>query len=121
ASRGPAGAPRAVAPGSMAGVAAGDFGLRHSRWRAWLRARTPAVLYVRLGLVVPKARDCGAHEWFDSADELDACYHCEATQPHAGPPRAEPAALPPARSSDSDGVAHAAEPTVDAEEHHRPA
>jgi len=43
-----------------ADVAERPFSVRHARWRAWLRAHTPDLLYYRLGLVVPKAHDCGA-------------------------------------------------------------
>ena len=53
---------------------------RHSRWRTWFRARTPSVFY-RLGLVVPKAKDCGSHEWHNSGNGPDACYHCAVTRP----------------------------------------
>ena len=59
-----------------------EFGLRHARWRAWLRAHTPNLLYYRLGLVVPKVRDCGDHEWHNKDAILDSCYHCEQTRPH---------------------------------------
>jgi lincosamide nucleotidyltransferase A/C/D/E len=51
------------------------FGWRHSRWRAWLRINTPTRLY-DLGLVVPKARDCGDHDWYNSNGVTEACYHC---------------------------------------------
>lgn len=61
-------------------VADQPFSIRHSRWRAWIRARTPSWLYDR-GLVVPKAWDCGAHQWHNRDAVLDACYHCEATRP----------------------------------------
>lgn len=61
-------------------VADRPFGLRNARWRTWLRVRTPDVLYYRLGLVVPKARDCRHHEWHHSANGVDACYHCEVTR-----------------------------------------
>ena len=69
----------------------GDIGerplsLRNSRWRGWLRVHTPNFLYYRLGLVVPKARDCGDHEWHNQGDGVDACYHCEVTR--ATPPDA---------------------------------
>jgi hypothetical protein len=60
----------------------GQFSLRHSRWRAWLRGNTPNFLYYRLGLVVPKVRDCGDHEWHNKDEILDSCYHCEQTRPH---------------------------------------
>lgn len=56
------------------------FSFRHSRWRTWMRAHTPDWLYDR-GLVVPKAQDCGAHQWHNRDDVGDACYHCEATRP----------------------------------------
>lgn len=52
-----------------------------SRWRTWLRKRTPDVLYYRLGIAIPKARDCGDHEWYKSTEDRDACYHCEVTRP----------------------------------------
>jgi hypothetical protein len=60
----------------------GEFSLRHSRWRTWLRGNTPNVLYYRVGLAIPKARDCGWHEWYFQGDDVDACYHCLATRPH---------------------------------------
>jgi hypothetical protein len=50
-----------------------------SRWRTWARAHTPDLLYDR-GLVVPKARDCGDHEWYTSSAEADGCYHCQVTR-----------------------------------------
>jgi hypothetical protein len=56
------------------------FSIRNARWRGWLRVHTPNVLYYRLGLVVPKARDCGNHEWHNSGNGVDACYHCEVTR-----------------------------------------
>lgn len=64
-------------------MAPGDFGLRHSRWRTWLRVHTPNVLYYRLGLTVPKARDCGNHEWHNAGDGMEACYHCKVERPSA--------------------------------------
>jgi hypothetical protein len=39
------------------------------------------MLYYRLGLVVPKARDCGLHEWHLQDGGTDACYHCRQTRP----------------------------------------
>jgi hypothetical protein len=56
------------------------FSFRNSRWRTWLRVHTPNVLYFRVGLVVPRARDCGDHDWHNEGDERDACYHCEVTR-----------------------------------------
>jgi hypothetical protein len=41
----------------------------------------PKVLYYRLGLVVAKAGDCGAHEWYNVNGERDACYHCRTERP----------------------------------------
>jgi hypothetical protein len=61
-------------------VADHPFTIRNARWRGWLRVHTPNVLYYRLGLVVPKARDCGNHEWHNSGNGVDACYHCEVTR-----------------------------------------
>jgi len=63
----------------------GDVGdhplrFRNARWRTWLRVHTPDVLYYRLGLVVPNARDCGRHEWNNQGHGIDACYHCEITR-----------------------------------------
>ena len=49
-----------------------------------MRGHTPNVLYHRLGLVVPKARDCGDHEWYHSDDVVDRCYHCEVERPTVG-------------------------------------
>jgi hypothetical protein len=66
---------------SAGGVGDHPFGIRNARWRAWLRVRTPDFMYYRLGLVVPKAGDCGLHEWHAGGDESDACYHCRATRP----------------------------------------
>lgn len=62
-------------------MAGEDFGLRQSRWRTWLRVHTPDVLYYRLGLVVPKARDCGDHDWHKVDEATDGCYHCDVTRP----------------------------------------
>lgn len=56
------------------------FTARKSRWRTWLRAHTPNVLYHRFGLVVPRARDCGDHDWHNRGDGIDACYHCDVTR-----------------------------------------
>ncbi len=55
--------------------------IRQSRWRIWLRVHTRNVLYYRLGLVVPKARDCGDHGWYRQDAETEACYHCRVTRP----------------------------------------
>jgi len=54
------------------------FGIRHARWRTWLRVHTPNTLHYRLGLVVPKVRDCGAHEWYNADNIVERCYHCSA-------------------------------------------
>lgn len=54
-----------------------------SRWRAKIRKLTPDFLYDR-GLVVPKARDCGAHDWYFATAIRDDCYHCEVSRPHDG-------------------------------------
>ena len=62
-------------------VADDHFTLRNSRWRGWLRVHTPDFLYYRLGLVVPKAKDCGDHDWHHKGGGTDACYHCEVTRP----------------------------------------
>ena len=56
----------------------GEWRIRHSRWRTWLRQHTPDLLYDRLGLVVPKARDCGEHEWYIADGAVEHCYHCRA-------------------------------------------
>ena len=64
-------------PQSDRDVADHPFSIRNARWRTWLRAHTPNVFYYRLGLVVPKARDCGNHEWHNNGNGIDACYHCE--------------------------------------------
>jgi hypothetical protein len=61
-------------------VANDAFSLRNARWRTWLRAHTPKVLYYRLGFVVPKATDCGKHDWHNAGGGLDGCYHCERTR-----------------------------------------
>ena len=61
-------------------VANHPFSLRSARWRTWLRVHTPNVLYYGVGLVVPKARDCGNHEWHNEAAGIDGCYHCEVTR-----------------------------------------
>jgi hypothetical protein len=53
----------------------GEFSLRHSRWRAWLRMHTPNLLFYRFGLIVHKASDCGHHEVYKQDDTVDACYH----------------------------------------------
>lgn len=80
-------------------VADYPFSIRNSRWRTWLRAHTPTVLYNRLGLVVPKAKDCGNHDWHFRGGAVDACYHCEAIR--ATPPEAP---WYGARSSEVDGL-----------------
>ena len=54
--------------------------LRDSRWRTWLRGRTPDRLHDR-GYFVSKARDCGDHEWYVRNARTVACYHCVATGP----------------------------------------
>ena len=46
-----------------------------ARWRRWVRENTPSFLYDR-GLVVPKVRDCGDHEWYKATKDVEACYHC---------------------------------------------
>lgn len=44
------------------------------RFRTWLRGHAPGPLW----RLFPKGRaDCGAHEWYRSAEALDRCYHCE--------------------------------------------
>jgi len=53
------------------------YSLRHSRWRAWVRKHTPRILY-DAGLVIPKAADCGSHEWYVSTPGIQRCYHCRA-------------------------------------------
>lgn len=57
------------------------FGIRNARWRTWVRGRTPSVLYYRVGLRVPKVRDCGHHEWYNADNVNERCYHCEAERP----------------------------------------
>jgi hypothetical protein len=43
------------------------------RLRTWLRGHLPGP-FSRL---FPKGRrDCGAHEWYRSTQEVDRCYHC---------------------------------------------
>jgi hypothetical protein len=76
-------------------MAPGDFGLRHSRWRTWLRIHTPNVLYYRLGLAVPKALNCGNHEWHNAGNGIDACYHCRVERPR--PPPLKLTDYPPVR------------------------
>ena len=51
----------------------------NSRWRTSLRARTPDLLY-ELGLAIPKAADCGRHDWYNSGNDVDGCYHCRVTR-----------------------------------------
>ena len=46
-----------------------------------MRVNTPNVLYYRLGLSVPKVRDCGRHEWYNAGTVNERCYHCEAERP----------------------------------------
>ena len=50
-----------------------------ARSRTWVRAHTPTVLYDR-GLVMPKAANCGDHEWHAATEGVDACYHCRITR-----------------------------------------
>jgi len=75
-------------------MAAGDFGLRHARWRAWIRVHTPDFLYDR-GLIVPKAADCGEHEWHNAGNDIDGCFHCKVEPAHVGPPWTNPLGPPP--------------------------
>jgi hypothetical protein len=57
--------------------------MRRGRWRTWLRVHTPTALYDR-GLVIPKVRDCGHHEWYRQDEGTEACYHCRATRVRPG-------------------------------------
>ena len=50
-----------------------------ARWRRLIRERTPGFLYDH-GLVIPKVKDCGDHEWYVASAEHDACYHCLITR-----------------------------------------
>ena len=44
------------------------------RLRTWLRGNLPAAL----SRFLPKgSSDCGNHEWYNSNDQVDHCYHCE--------------------------------------------
>jgi hypothetical protein len=52
-----------------------------------VRVRTPDVLFHRLGLIVPKAHDCGDHQWYLKGDGRDACYHGVAIRPSEIRPR----------------------------------
>jgi hypothetical protein len=61
-------------------VADQPFRVRHSRWRGWLRVHTPDLLFHRLGFIMPKARDCGDHDWYKHGRGIDACYHCRVTR-----------------------------------------
>lgn len=56
------------------------FSIRNARWCTWLRVHTPNLLYYRFGLVVPKARDCGNHDWHNNGSGVDGGYHCEVTR-----------------------------------------
>jgi hypothetical protein len=62
------------------------FGIRHSRWRTWLRGHTPNY---RVGFVIPKAQDCGDHEWYNADNQVEHCYHCQAERPRLGGRRDE--------------------------------
>jgi hypothetical protein len=44
-----------------------------------VRERTPCFLFDH-GLVIPKVKDCGDHEWYKATAERDACYHCLITR-----------------------------------------
>ncbi|HTG41543.1 MAG TPA: hypothetical protein VK697_08005 [Methylomirabilota bacterium] len=50
-----------------------------ARWRRLVRERTPGFLYDH-GLVIPKVKDCGDHEWYMATAKRDACYHCLITR-----------------------------------------
>lgn len=51
---------------------------RPSRWRTWLRARSPGVLAPLLA----KPADCGDHDWYVRSNAVDVCKHCLAERPH---------------------------------------
>jgi hypothetical protein len=52
---------------------AGSQGGGRYRWRTWLRRKLP----YRLAIRVPKGgRDCGKHDWYNSDNLVDHCYHC---------------------------------------------
>jgi hypothetical protein len=45
------------------------------RWRTRLRTHLPFAL---LNLAPKGKKDCGAHEWYRSEEDLHLCYHCTA-------------------------------------------
>ncbi len=59
--------------------------IRHARWRTWLRVHTPDILYYRLHIMVPKAEDCGDHDWYAEGSGWTACYHCKVRRPTTVP------------------------------------
>lgn len=62
----------------------GDGVFRRGRYRlrTWLRLHEPGWLYARWP--IPKgSTDCGNHEFYNSDDVVDRCYHCEVgLRPH---------------------------------------
>ena len=50
------------------------------RFRSWLRTNLPDAF----GQLFPKGTsDCGNHEWYNSDNEVDRCYHCAVgVRPH---------------------------------------
>ncbi|BCY11752.1 hypothetical protein L3i22_068400 [Actinoplanes sp. L3-i22] len=45
------------------------------RWRTWLRRRIPWFLIDR-GVADKGKGDCGDHEWYNSDNVVERCYHC---------------------------------------------
>ncbi len=54
----------------------GAFQRGRYRVRTWLRAHEPSWLYDRWP--IPKgSQDCSNHEFYNSDDVVERCYHCE--------------------------------------------
>jgi|tagenome__1003787_1003787.scaffolds.fasta_scaffold16157885_2 hypothetical protein len=53
------------------------------RLRTNIRTHLPFAL---MGLVPKSKKDCGAHEWYKTADDLYLCYHCAVGVRHTRPP-----------------------------------
>lgn len=64
--------------------------IRHGRYRlkTWCRRNLPD----RLSRLFPKgAKDCGRHEFYNSNDLVDRCYHCQVgVRDHAEPMTPDP-------------------------------
>ena len=46
------------------------------RWRTRVRRYLPWFL-INLGVAAKGKYDCGSHDYYNAADDIDRCYHCE--------------------------------------------